>query len=144
MAFSLGSCTSEEVVRQPTPPPITTTTVVRRTTTTTTTNQPMLGIPAQYRPGFIRSPLSHQTPGDRRARNAFRNGDRRSIFRSNNPCPLICAPPVAAAAALTIRDTSVDSYNLVMQVSPIEWRTGPSGESIGFVGVNAGFTISRA
>jgi hypothetical protein len=55
-AFSLGSCTTEEVVRQPTPPPTTTTTV--RTTTTTTTNQPVVGIPVQYRPGFIRSPLA--------------------------------------------------------------------------------------
>jgi hypothetical protein len=31
------------------------------------------------------------------------------IFRSNNPCPLICAPPVAAVAALTIRDTPVET-----------------------------------
>jgi hypothetical protein len=57
VAFSLGSCTSEEVVRQPTPSPTTTTTV--RTTTTTTSNQPVaVGIPVQYRPGFIRSPLA--------------------------------------------------------------------------------------
>src|ERR1700719_2313261 len=50
VAFSLGSCTSEEFVRQPTPPPTTTTTV--RSTTTTTTNQPVVGIPVQSRPGF--------------------------------------------------------------------------------------------
>lgn len=56
VAFSLGACTSEEFVRQPTPPPTTTTTV--RSTTTTTTNQPVVGIPVQSRPGFIRSPLA--------------------------------------------------------------------------------------
>jgi hypothetical protein len=56
VAFSLGSCTTEEVVRQPTPSPTTTTTV--RTTTTTTSNEPVVGIPVQYRPGFIRSPLA--------------------------------------------------------------------------------------
>jgi hypothetical protein len=33
------------------------------------------------------------------------------------------------------------SYNLVVQVSSIEWRTGPSGDSVGFVGVNAVFQI---
>jgi hypothetical protein len=40
-----------------------------------------------------------------------------------------------------LQASRLSSYNLVVQVSSIEWRTGPSGDSVGFVGVNAVFQI---